>query len=161
MPLIDGYDDLDLGPKRFPEGEHTTTITKAATSTGKTKSGDNYYAFDVTIQAGDYTETVRLFLPQTTQEWSAWEDWQRKRCKKQLVGLSIHMSEIESETARANLIGKQQEIFVAKKQNGDGTNIYFRENTATDTGSGLPTPEQAQGGAPVTTTTTNQAPVLV
>lgn len=150
MPIIDGYDDLDLGPKRFPEGEHTGTIETAKLTTGTNKNGGSYIALDVQLTDGTHGENIRVFLPKTNSEWVGWEDWQRKRLKRQLNGLGIHISEVESDQARAKLIGKTQAILVTKKQNGEGTNVYFREDEeAASSGSSLPEPEQTTGESSV------------
>lgn len=157
MPIIDGYDDLDLGPKKFPAGDHVAEIKAAKLKSGDTKTGGSYLALDIFVTDGTHGDNVRVFLPKTTQEWASWEDWQRRNCKQQLNGLGIHISEVESEHAREALINKTQHLHVNK--NGDKVYVNFRETPSMDAPAGLPSPVVPSGGA-VATTQPGQAIVV-
>lgn len=159
MPIIEGYDDLDLGPKKFPVGDHVAEIKKAALATGTTKNGDAYLGLDIFITDGTYGDNIRVFLPRDTNEWKSWEDWQRKSCKRQLAGLGIHINEVESESARERLIGKQQNINVNKS--GDKLYVNFREAAGMDSGTSLPAPTNPLEGAGSTPATGQREAVIV
>lgn len=141
MPILDGYDDLDLGPKRFPAGEYTALIEGAKLVSGKTQAGNQYTALDIEVANEQYRENVRIFLPRDNQDWQTWEDWQRKKFKRQLAALGIRPEQVEDETARERLLGTTIGLFVTNKKTGDGTNVHFQEEAGKD--AGLPLPPQA------------------
>lgn len=159
MPIIDGYDDLDLGPKKFPVGDHVAEIKSAKLATGTTKNGAPYLALDIFITDGTHGDNIRVFLPRDTAEWTGWEDWQRKGCKRQLKGLGIHMSEVESEGARERLIGKAQTINV-NESNGKFY-VNFREAAGMDSGASLPAPTNPLEGAGSTPATGQPQAIVV
>lgn len=160
MPIIDGYDDLDLGPKRLPFGLHRgVVITKCAYETGQGKNGAQFYALDVTVAHGDVSERVRVWIPADTAEWVSWSEAKRKSTKGQLTALGLAMSDVESEQARAAVIGRSVDVEV--KQNGEYRNVYFREAAGMDSGVGLPAPTVTLEGAHVSQAATRAPETII
>ena len=145
MPIIDGYDEFTPSNGKFPVGHHEAIAETCKLASGQTKNGASYLAVDVTLSANGISEDVRIFYPASTAEWMQMEDWQRANCKEQLAGIGLHMSEIESEQARANVIGRTVRFEVATAKSGN-TFKKFQAYGTTD-GAGLPEPEQVVGGS--------------
>lgn len=145
MPIIDGYDDLEVGGfSHWTPGPHRVTITGAKLANGKRTNGTTWLALEIayTRDTDGASRNERVYYPANTQEWLAMKEGQRKAVKSQLRGLGIDMSELESEQARAALIGKQ--LTVEVKVNGDFTNYYFQKDR--QDGVSLPEPERATTG---------------
>lgn len=141
MPIIDGYDDLEVGGfSHWKAGSHEVTIDSAKLVDGQRQDGAKWYALQVEFTRTDgATRSQRIYYPASTAEWMSMKEGQRKATKSQLEGLGIAMSELESEHARAALIGKTLSLEV--KVNGDYTNYYFQQNNGQDARS-LPEPAQ-------------------
>lgn len=160
MPIIEGYDDLDLGPKRFPEGEYQVTITEAKLVSGERKlSGSKWYALKVGFTGGGFSADTVVYYPADTAEWTSWSDGRRKLTKRQFDTLGIGMSQLESEGARAALIGKI--ITISVEKNGEYTNFYFREAAGMDSGVDFPAPTVPLEGAAVAPTAGHAEAIIV
>lgn len=149
MPIIEGYDDLTVGAGHWPDARYEATIEYAKLIEGNRQDGTKWYALDVMIESDGLSRSVKVYYPASSAEWQTWKEGKRKATKAQLLGLGIHMSELENESARAQLIGKPVTVQVVTK--GDYTNYNFQDASRTEAGK-LPGPEQV-GIAPVQTTT--------
>ena len=150
MPIIDGYDEFtpSTGGNKFPVGNHTATAETCKLASGTTKNGGNYQAVDVTLSGGGYSEDLRIFYPASTNEWMALEDWQRGNCKEQLAAIGLHMSEIENESARAAVIGREIKFEVATAKSG---NLFKKFQAYGNNTAGLPEPERVVSEGTTTT----------
>lgn len=159
MPIIDGYDDLELGPAGFPDGlTRGASVTSCKYETGTTKAGNRFYALDVVLTAGSTSEKLRVWIPCDTDEWRGWSVGRRKATKGQLTALGIDISEVESEQARGAVIGRVLDVEVDR--NGQYRNVYLREPVGTDAAS-FPSPTVPLEGAAVVNATAGRPEAIV